>query len=529
MILRRSLWVRLMGVFLGVILLGVIVMVVSVRISTASQLRRRVLSDDVAQANELARLMAAYYADQGSWAGIDAWLEDVGVAASEGQRGWAMGPGMMSGEGMGPGMMGEWMEGWFRAARSTGPLQDRVVLLNASGEVIADTGGASLDETHPPEHLERAATIVVDGETVGSVVVGSMIEPVLNPADEDFLRAVNISIAITAASVGLLALILGSLLFRQITSPLRSVSRAAEAIAAGQLGRRVEVDSRDEIGRLAQSFNHMAESLAQAEVQRRNMVADIAHELRTPLTVVQGGLEAMLDGVYEVSLENIASLHQQTALLSRLVADLRDLALAEAGQLKLDWQLVGLEELAAQANEGLLGQAQDKGVTLRVDAQQELPQIRGDEGRLQQVLFNLLSNALRHTPTGGAITTRLESKGDRIVVSVQDTGSGIPPEDLPHVFDRFYRVDRSRGRSTGGSGLGLTIAKRIVEAHGGQIWADSWLGAGSTFSFSLRLHDNGGDSEVRSAPVRRPQNCPACGKPLEPDWLLCAYCGEDIG
>lgn len=526
--MRRSLWSRLMGVFLGVILLGVVVMVISVRISTASQLRRRVLSDDVAQANELARLMAAYYADQGSWAGVDAWLEDMDVTGSEGQAGWPMGPGMMSGEGMGPGVMGEWMQGWLRAARSTGPLQDRVVLLNASGEVIADTGGASLDETHPPEHLQQAAAIVVDGETVGSVVVGSMIEPVLNPADEDFLRAVNLSIVITAISVGLLALILGSLLFRQITSPLRSVSQAAEAIAAGQLGRRVQVDNQDEIGRLGQSFNRMAESLAQAEVERRNMVADIAHELRTPLTVVQGGLEAMLDGVYDLNSENIASLHRQTALLGRLVADLRDLALAEAGQLRLDWKLIDLQALVDQANEGLQGQAQEKGVTLQVDTPDTLPEIRGDEQRLQQVIFNLLSNALRHTATGGTITTRVEPKEDRVVVSVQDTGSGIPPEDLPHVFDRFYRVDRSRARSTGGSGLGLTIAKRIVEAHGGEIWADSWLGAGSTFSFSLPLRNEATHSWVLSVSVNRPADCPACGKPIERDWLLCAHCGERL-
>lgn len=526
--MRRSLWVRLMGVFLGVILLGVIVMVVSVRISTASQLRRRVLSDDVAQANELARLMAAYYAENGSWAGVDAWLEDVDVAAPEGLGGWPMGPGMRSGEGMGPSMMGEWMEGWFRAARSTGPLQDRVVLLNASGDVVADTGGASLDETHPAEHLEQAAPVVVDGETVGSVVVGSMIEPVLNPADEDFLRAVNLSIVITAISVGLLALILGSLLFRQITSPLQSVSQAAEAIAAGQLGRRVHVNTQDEIGRLAQSFNRMAESLSHAEIQRRNMVADIAHELRTPLTVVQGGLEAMLDGVYDLSPENVASIHQQTTLLGRLVADLRDLALAEAGELRLDWKPLDLKALVAQANEGLQSQAQDKGVTLQVDMQHDLPTIRGDEERLQQVLFNLLSNALRHTPTGGTITTRAEPKEDNVVVRVQDTGSGISPDDLPHVFERFYRVDRSRARGTGGSGLGLTIAKRIVEAHGGQIWADSWLGAGSTFSFSLPVQSPATVSDAQGDVLGKPANCPTCGKRTDRDWRICAYCGGPL-
>jgi len=524
----RSLWTRLMGVFLGVILLGFVVMVVSVRITTATQLKRRVLSDDVAQASELASLMSAYYADQGSWTGVEAWLESAGVAEPSGRSGWSVGPEIVDWDTMGPGMMGEWMGSLFSIARSSGPLADRVVLFDASGKVITDTGGASLNELHPPDHLESAVPVVVDGDTVGAVLVGSMIEPVLNPADEDFLKAVNLSILITTVTVGLLALVLGSLLFRQITSPLRSVSRAAEAIAAGQLGRRVRVDSQDEIGRLAQSFNRMAESLAQAEVQRRNMVADIAHELRTPLTVIQGGLEAMLDGVYEVDEENLTALHEQTGLLGRLVADLRDLALAEAGQLMLDWQEVDLEAMIVQASEGLQSQAREKGVTLKTDLPEGLPEIHGDQQRLQQVVFNLLSNALHHTRAGGTITIGAEAKEDRVVVRVQDTGSGIPPEDLPHVFERFYRADRSRARATGGSGLGLTIAKRIVEAHGGQIWVQSWQGAGSTFAFSLPLQHRQSASEAQDERAQEPAACPSCGKPIETGWRLCAYCGEPV-
>ncbi len=526
--MRRSLWTRLMGVFLGVILLGVMVMIVAVRISTATQIKRRVLSEDVAQANELATLLAAYYSQQGDWSGVERLLEEGALPTSAEVPDWQSDSGMMGWDWMGPGMMWDWMGERFRMTRNTGPLSDRVVLLNPEGEVIVDTSGASLNERHPPEHLQAAVPIEVNGERVGAVLVGSMIEPVLNPADEDFLRAVNLSILITAAAVGLLALILGSLLFRQITSPLRAVSQAAEAIAAGQLGRRVDVKSEDEIGRLARSFNRMAESLAQAEVQRRNMVADIAHELRTPLTVVQGSLEAMLDGVYELNMENVASIHQQMALLGRLVADLRDLALAEAGQLKLNWGLVDVGAMILQANEGLQAQAQEKGVTLKAELPPDLPRIHGDEQRLQQVLFNLLSNALRHTPIGGTVTTRAEAGEQRLVVSVQDTGSGIPPEDLPHVFDRFYRVDRSRARSTGGSGLGLTIARRIVEAHGGRIWAHSWPGAGSTFSFSLPLVGPPPESAVGEAIPSRSDTCLACGNPTESDWRLCAYCGASL-
>jgi two-component system OmpR family sensor kinase/two-component system sensor histidine kinase BaeS len=473
-----------MGVFLGVIVLGVAVMFIAIKVSATTHLQRRVLSDDVAQANQLAELLSDYYAQQGSWAGVEKLLVDAISSTTGNIPGGMMGPGIMGDGMMGPGMM-EWMEGWFQAARSTGPLIDRVVILNPEGIIILDTGGASLNEKHPSEHFQEAVPIDVDGENVGAVLVGSMIEPVLNPADEDFLRSVNLSILITAISVGFLALVLGSLLFRQITSPLRSLSQTAQAIAAGQLGRRVTIETKDEIGQLAQSFNLMAESLAQADVQRRNMVADIAHELRTPLTIVRGNLEALLDGVYDLNLENVASIHEQTVLLNRLVVDLRDLALAESGQLRIKWQPVDIVELVKNVNEGFELQAEEKEVAMKVNTPYVLPRLMGDEQRLNQVLFNLISNALRHTQPGGTISTEIEVMEDHVVIRVQDTGSGIPQEELPHVFERFYRADHSRTRTTGGSGLGLTIAKQIVEMHGGQIFVQSWLGAGSSFGFSL--------------------------------------------
>lgn len=517
--MRSSLWTRLMGVFLGVIVLGVIVMVVSVRLSTDAQLRRRVLSDDVAQANALAPLLAGFYSQNGSWNGVESFLASAPTPTTQTDSQ----PGGMMGPMMGPWMMQDWLE-WIQVARATAPAADRVVVLDASGKVIADTGQASLGEQHPAEHASNGAAVVVNGETVGAVLVGSMIEPVLNPADEDFLRSVNLSILITSAAVGVLALVLGSLLFRQITSPLRALSQSARAIAEGDLGQRVGVRSEDEIGQVARSFNRMAESLAEADLQRRNMMADIAHELRTPLTVVQGNLEALMDGVYDLTPENVAAVHKQTMVLTRLVADLRDLALAEAGQLRLERKVFSLADVIAQVTEGLEVQAREKEVTLKLELAAGLPKVQADEQRITQVLFNLMSNALRHTPVGGTITINAELRDERVLVNVRDTGTGIPTEDLPHVFERFYRADRSRARSTGGSGLGLTIAKQIVEAHGGQIWVQSWLGAGSTFAFSLPLY------VPASLPVAsRPQHvCPKCGQTTESDWLLCAYCGSEL-
>lgn len=522
--MRNSLWTRLMGVFLVVIVLGVIVMVVSVRLSTAAQLRSRVLSDDVAQANALAPLLAGFYSQNGSWNGVESFLASAPTPTTQTDSQ----PGGMMGPMMGPWMLRDWEE-WINAAKTTPLLTDRVVVLDASGKVIADTGQASLGEQHPAQHASNGAPVVVNGETVGAVLVGSMIEPVLNPADEDFLRSVNLSILITSVAVGILALVLGSLLFRQIISPLRALSQSARAIAGGDLGQRVAVRSDDEIGQVARSFNRMAENLAETDIQRRNMMADIAHELRTPLTVVQGNLEALMDGVYDLTPENVAGIHKQTVVLTRLVADLRDLALAEAGQLRLERKLLSLADVISQVTEGLDVQAREKEVTLKFEVAAELPKVHADEQRIAQVLFNLMSNALRHTPAGGTIMVSAELRAEhplkgRVLVSVRDTGAGIPPEDLPHVFERFYRADRSRTRSTGGSGLGLTIAKQIVEAHGGQIWTQSWLGAGSTFGFSLPL--SAPPSPLQSSQPRH--ICPRCGKATESDWSLCAYCGIEL-
>src|SRR3990172_9240836 len=372
----RSLWTRLMGVFLGVIVVGVAVMVVSVRLSTPAQLGRRVLSDDVAQANALASLLASFYSQQGNWNDVESFLASAPGAPSPATQTtpWPsgmMGPGMM-GPDMGPGMMWNWQQ-WFQVTRSTGPVTDRVVVVDSGGKVIADTGGASLGEQHPVQHVEGGVPVAVNGQTVGAVLVGSMIEPVLNPADEDFLRSVNFSIFVTAAAVGVLALVFGSLIFRQITSPLRGLSQAAEAIAGGELGRRVEVRSDDEVGRAGRSFNQMAESLAHADFQRRNMIADIAHELRTPLTVIQGNLEALMDGVYELTPENVAAIHRRTVVLGRLVSDLRALALAEAGQLRLERKPVSLAKVIAQVSEGLEVQGREKGGTLKFEIAEALP------------------------------------------------------------------------------------------------------------------------------------------------------------
>lgn len=504
--MRNSLWLKLMGILLAIVVGGAVVMLVTINLTIATQFRRFVLSSDVVQARELSAVLSDYYARHGSWEGVESVLEREAnrtVAGGGMGMGGMMGPGMME-PGMMPGMRGmdemsEWMQ------QRDAPLMDRIVLLDEAGGVVADSAGVLTGEQHPPKHLKQGLPILVADRTVGTVLVGSMIEPALNPLDEDFLRSVNRSVLITAVAVGLVGLLLGSLLVRQITAPVGAMSAAAEAIAAGDLSRRVPAANDDEIGRLGRSFNRMAESLARAETLRRNMVADIAHELRTPLSVIQGNLEALLDGVFPLDREHVAAVHEETLLLNRLVSDLRDLALAEAGELRLERSPTAVAEMITQTVEGFQAQASEKGVTLAVELPAELPTVMGDEQRLAQVLHNLLSNGLRHTPMGGTVTVRAARVGDEVQVAVADTGEGIPPEDLPYVFERFYRADRSRARTSGGSGLGLAIAKQIVEAHGGRIWARSWPGAGSTFAFSLPLSAASGQAgKVDHRPGRLP-------------------------
>jgi signal transduction histidine kinase len=276
--------------------------------------------------------------------------------------------------------------------------------------------------------------------------------------------------------------------FRSIATPLADVMAAADAVAAGDLSARAPVRGRGEFAHLAESFNRMAAELERADQQRRNLTADVAHELRTPLQIIQGNLEGVLDGVYEPTAEHIGTTLDETRLLARLVDDLRTLSLAEAGQLPLVLEPVDGIELLADVGTSFSGQAEAAGIALHVETSGDpaAMTITADRGRLEQVLGNLLANALRHTPAGGSITLQAEPISGGVLIRVGDTGEGIPAEDLPYIFDRFWRGDRSRSRTGGaGSGLGLAIARQLVHAHGGCIAAESAPGRGTTFTIEL--------------------------------------------
>jgi signal transduction histidine kinase len=340
-------------------------------------------------------------------------------------------------------------------------------------------------------------------EMMGPEASQAALEQMFGPAERAYLEAINGSLWLAGGLAALVAVALGLLLAHQISSPIQTLTSAARRLGAGDLDQRVPVRGRrDELGELAEAFNSMAEAVGRQEMLRRQMAADIAHELRTPLAVIQANLEAMLDGIRPLSAEEVADAHRETQLLSRLVTDLRDLSLAETGQLPLRKEFTDLSALVRTSVGRFSSRAEEKGVRLVVEAAEDSPRAEVDPDRVAQVLGNLLDNALRHTLPGGEVVVRLQpsAQRDEVRITIRDTGSGIPEEHLPNVFERFYRADRARTRTDGGSGIGLAVVRQLIEAHGGRVWAESQPGKGSTFGFVLLAAE---------------PDTPATGRPLE--------------
>lgn len=485
----RSLWLRLMGAFVLVIAIGGAIDGFLVSRATRSQFNQYVSQNGLAWAQRLAPALVDYYDRNQSWDGVERIINNpwqgmmMGTESGMGgweEDNWMMGdnrsgmmdgrlPGTQSGGMMDMDSMMGWSDMWQM-------MDVRLMLADARSRVVADTLNAALGSSLSAQDLSAGMPLLLRNQFIGTLLpVSTTAAPA--SASGAFLRQLNASTWLSSLTAAFLALLLGSVLFRQIIAPVRAVTRGAQRIAAGDLNQRIDVKSNDEIGQLAQSYNQMADALAHDRQLRQNMVADIAHELRTPLSVIQGNLEAMLDGVLPASPEEIASLRDETALLARLVSDLRLLSLAEAGQLKLEKVETDPGELAQRVIASLRPQAESIQVELSSGIDDNLPKLALDADRTSQVLHNLLGNALRHTPSGGKVTLRVSVEGQaggrQVKVEVTDTGSGIASEDLPYVFDRFYRADKSRNRTSGGSGIGLAIVKQLVEAHGGQVWAES--------------------------------------------------------
>jgi histidine kinase len=311
-------------------------------------------------------------------------------------------------------------------------------------------------------------------------------EALLQDLNESFVTAVNEILIVAALAALVTAVAISTFVTRRVVGPIQRIQAASRRIAAGDYDERVEVPGEDEMGALAQSFNQMAQTLAETEERRRRLIGDMAHELRTPLSNIRSVMEGLVDGVLPTQPSTFHQVEREVTRLQRLVQDLEELSRAEAGQMLLERETVDPASFIEEAATRLRSQYRDKEVELAIHLPDLLPVVSADKWRMTQVMLNLLGNALQYTPQGGQVTVTAQPDQDRIVVRVADTGIGIAPEHLPHLFERFYRVDRSRSRAGGGSGIGLTISRYLVEAHGGQLWAKSaGPGQGSTFTFTL--------------------------------------------
>jgi signal transduction histidine kinase len=327
-------------------------------------------------------------------------------------------------------------------------------------------------------------SIEVDGKRVGTLVMGR-IPFERNPREEEFIRRTNSMLLYSALGASLVALLLGVFLSRTLSRPIRELTEATRAVAEGNLGLQVPLRSKDELGKLAASFNTMSSDLARSTEARKQMTADIAHELRTPLSLIIGHADAVHDGVLPPSKENFEIIREEALRLEHLVDDLRTLSLADAGELSIIPQPVSPQKLLSDLQATYQHIAGQKNVKIQLDVASNIPMLNIDPGRMTQVLTNVLDNALQHTPEGGQINLSARSVQDGVELSIQDTGPGIEGKDVNRIFERFYRTDSARHRDAGGSGLGLAIAKSIVQAHGGQIWAKSEPGNGLCVTIKL--------------------------------------------
>ncbi len=446
----HSLRFRILASFTLVILVTIGTVFFFINQTTQNEIRQFEESIDQMRAARMESELARYYSRFRGWAGVQTFVEQLGNLYGQ-----------------------------------------HIILTDVNKMVMADSEGSLLGEQYKPDSLGKNLVPLGQAKPIGTIYITAKPTTDLNIA----------SLQITFNRIGLFfvwggliavasALVLTFVLSRPILAPIRALTRTAKQLGQGNFSQRVDYRSKGEIGELARTFNSMASDLERAEKLQRNMVADAAHELRTPLSNIRGYLEAIRDGVVAPDAATINSLYEEATLLSRLIDDLQELALAEADELKLVKQTEDIAGVINQAVVAMQAQATLKGISLLTDLPGGLPLCDIDSHRISQVLYNLLDNAVAYTPGGGVITVAARWQGKWVEISVTDTGEGIPAEELPNIFERFYRVDKSRTRATGGYGLGLTIAKRLVEAHGGKIEAESEVGKGSRFTFTVPASSN---------------------------------------
>lgn len=450
----HSLRFRLLMSFTLVILVTIGTVFFFINQATQNEIRQLAERVDQMRTDRMENELSMYHSRRGSWTGIQSYIEQWGNLYGQ-----------------------------------------RIIVINTEGTVVADSEAELLGDSYPSDTQDdiqgRPLSSPWQPDAVGTLYITpeappewgvSSLQITFNAIGYFFIWGGLIAVA--------LALLMTYVLSRRILAPVRSLTTAARHLGRGDFSQRVQVSDKSELGELADTFNSMASDLERTEQLRRNMVADAAHELRTPLSNIRGYLEAIRDGVIQPDMDVIQSLEEEANILSRLADDLQELSLAEAGELKLNCQVEDISKLINQAATAIRNQTTAKGVSIYTELPDSLPPVNIDHYRIGQVLRNLIENAIAHTPEGGTIHVSAKQQDNWVEVSVTDTGEGISPDDLPKIFERFFRADRSRTRATGGSGLGLTIVKRLVDMHGGKIGAQSEPGKGSHFAFTIPVADH---------------------------------------
>jgi two-component system OmpR family sensor kinase/two-component system sensor histidine kinase BaeS len=473
---------RLFLAFTAIILITLISVGFLIQKSTINEITSFAERGGFSGADKLADTLENYYSNYGSWDDLDLYIEQSGSEFPKPQQG-GMTPWGTSGQGQGspnnpnstnnPETQNNTSKDFFAIADSDGNILFGQDFLNS--------------ENIDTNLLELTIPLVVNGETVAYLIPQGSFFPNQEYYIEELGERINQATLISFGFVGIIALIFALIFGYFLTKPINLLDQAASKMAEGDYTQRVQISGSHELKSLGDTFNNLAESIQHHRESRTAMTSDIAHELRTPLAVQRANLEAIQDGIYPLDQENLSMILEQNNMLAKLVDDLRTLAQTDEDELTLDFEDTDISAIIKGSVEAAQAQTEKKKIKFSFEKDEEIPLIPIDIYRFQQVLNNLIQNAIRHTPEDGEIKILLEKTSDSVVMKIIDSGPGVPEKSLPHIFNRFYRADSSRSREYGGTGLGLTISKRFVEAHGGTLTAANHPDAGAEFKISFPI------------------------------------------
>lgn len=452
---------KMLIIFSVIIILSTVLMVTFINITTRSGYERFSKEKDLEFSKLIASQLEEYYRENKSWDGVES-LMHISFRNSHMLR---------------------------RGRDRMNPMFPPLVITDSNGRILLNTRrGRDINiKSVEKKWLKKGIPITYKNEAVAFVFAGSMLGQKLTRDEVLFLSRIKIIVILVSIFILIVSIVVVYIFSGKLTKPIVSLNSSVKEIRDGNYLSRVEPLGDDELAQLGLSFNQMAESLSDAERWRKQIIADSAHELRTPVSLIQGNLEMILDGVYKADDLKIKSIYDETLVLSRLITELQELSSAESGQMILELELIEPRAFIETVLDIFRVKEKQNRIKIINYIKPDLPKIKADPRKLKQVLSNVLANALRHTPEGGEIGIRATTEGDSVVFKITDSGNGIKEDDLDRIFDRFYRIDNSRNRKHGGSGLGLAISREIIKLHGGNIYAESEIGKGTSITIILPI------------------------------------------